>query len=148
MNNFKLENELKSCKFFSFLEGMPIRIVSKNKKALIYEIDDKKIIIFDDSILKSIDLEDIVPDIKSPAMLGYLLFLVREAWNDPNMCTASCPHGFGSGREWCIFFMKDSNRPPVYRSTEIEAIISALKFREKVEISEKRYETKLSKDII
>jgi hypothetical protein len=131
MADFELENNLKSCKFFYFLEGMPIRIISKNKKALIYEINsNKEIIIFDDFALSKVEEKDIIPDLKSPGMLGYLLFLVRTAWSDPNMCTASGPSEFRDNRAWCLFFTKENNMPPIYRATEIEVIIAALKFRE------------------
>jgi hypothetical protein len=135
MADFELENKLKSCKFFSFLEGMPIRIISKNKKALIYEINsNKEIIIFDDFALSKVEEKDIIPDLKNPGMLGYLLFLVRTAWEDFDMCTAPGPIEFGKEHAWCIFFVKDNKRPPIYRPSEIEAIISALEFREEISI--------------
>jgi len=62
---------------------------------------------------------DRLPDLDDPATLGRLLALVREAWEDPLICTAN---GYPTLRWW----VKGRDVPGTLYNTEAEALGAAL----------------------
>ena len=72
---------------------------------------------------------DELPDLSSPATLGCLLALVREAHEDADI-VAFVVHSYGSPERWCVDVGPapdlHDERKYVYRPTEAEALVAAL----------------------
>lgn len=62
------------------------------------------------------------PDLRDPATLGCLLAMVREAWNEPTICT-DASRACGS-EAWTCHLLTDDY--PSWQGTEAEALVAAL----------------------
>lgn len=64
-----------------------------------------------------------LPDLSDPGTLGCLLALVREAWEDPSICTAVDNTG-------CGWWVNGRNVPMTLYGSEAEALVAALEAAE------------------
>ena len=67
-----------------------------------------------------------LPVLSDPATLGCLLALVREAWDDSELCTGweAVSDGHGRWVTWLVAFL--GGREPVAGDSEAEALVAAL----------------------
>lgn len=65
------------------------------------------------------DWKDALPDLNDPGTMGCLLALVREAWEDPSICTAVDNTG-------CGWWVEGLDVPMTLHGTEAEALVAAL----------------------